>query len=683
LKRPPDCELQGCASDQPRCVAAVFYITPQSFALTAGENLTAKGQTWFSASSPVNIQVDIAQVATGTIEAKEQTVVALPAEGEVKLGDKPVELQTSDRRPNTVEFSVPAGKHTLSFAPKAAKLDIGSWQDAYARLEKQHNEKVAALAGGAAEAKQMQAAWKLENYAMQSRTVYVNAEGQEVADFNTGTAKCWTKAQAGANAREAVDGDRESYCAVGSGAAWSGDLPKDLGMEWESPVAVGCFQIDYYSPGYEPTMEGQQLQAWDGEKWYPVEAEIEIDETGVNWTYTFGPIKTARIRVFITEFASARTAVREMRISLEAVTPEQREVKMPLTTNGLDAVDVDGDGTVELLAAAGNQVKCLKGDGTVVWEAELEGLARCVDGYDLDNDGKAEVLAGCNDRKLYCFDYQGNLLWSVPTPANAAYPERVPQTGVVKVVNCADIDADGQGEIVIGSSNWFAYCYDHTGKLVWSAKNWAHQPTEIAFVEMDDGKLASFISTTYCAANVFGPDGKRIHSVSVGYHGAAMTTAAGDMDGNGMPELITGSRVGGVHCKELGSDKAWAKFMGAEVSQVALADVTGDGKLELVAGSKNFHLLVTDAEGDILWARNVGEAITDLITADIDGDGTPEIVVGTEGGMVRVVDATGNLLSTFRADGNVTEVVVADLNGDGKLQIAAGYDDGFIYGDIK
>ncbi len=684
IKSPDGYALAGTGKAEPlpqmTVDAAVFYVEENGFALTAGQTLTAK-MTWFVSDKPVNIEVNLTSGA-GTIEAKQDAVVRLYAKGdEVKLDDKAVKTRTG---PDGVEFDVPAGKHTLSFTPAAARVDIGPWQDVYAEFEKQHREKLAVLAGDAVEGKQIQAAWKVESAEMKTRTIYVNEAGEEVKRLHkAGTAKYWTEAQRGASARKAVDGNPETYSAVSSGIAWTSELPKDLGVEWSDPVQVGCFQIDYYDASYAPTDAGQQLQGWDGEDWYPIAAEIEKDETGANWTYTFEPIETTRIRVFITEFNPSRTAIAEMRIFPERATRQEQQYRVPFGTNGLAAFDVDGDGQVEILAATGTSVKCLKADGSLVWQVELEKDALCVDAYDLDNDGKGEVVVGSRDHKLYCFDYQGNERWSVLTPADPYFPEVEPATGEIKVVGCADTDGDGDGEIVIGSSNWFAYCYDHTGEKIWGTLNWAHQPTSIAFAEMGEAKLAAFIGNTYNSANAFGPDGKGVHVVSVGYHGAAMSVAAGDMDGNGNWELIAGSRVGGVHCKELGTKKAWAKFMGAEVSQVALSDLTGDGRLELVAGSKNFHLLVTDAEGEILWSKNVGEAIKDLVIADLDGDGTPEIIVATEGGMVRVVDAKGNILSTLATGGNVTKLVAADFNGDGNIQIAAGCDDGFIYGDIK
>ncbi len=539
--------------------AAVFYVTEDGFALTAGTTLTASEEVWFASPNPVNIQVDIGATATGTIEAKQDTPVLLYAKGEVKLDGKPVKLQEGQKGPDGVLFNVPAGKHTLSFTAAAGKVDIGPWENIYAGFKEQHEAKLAALAGGAVEGKEMQAAWKVESAEMKIRTVYVNEAGQEVKRLHkTGTAKYWTEAQRGARVRDAVDGNPETYAATKSSLPHTSDLPKDLGVEWSDPVKVGCFQIDYYNAQYGPTDSGQQLQGWDGEDWYPIEAEITKDETGANWTYVFEPIETTRIRVFITEFNGGRTAVREMRVFPELATAQEREFRVPFRTNGLAAFDVDGDGQVEILAAVGKHVKCIKGDGTILWEVELEKDALCVDAYDLDNDGKGEVVVGGKDHKLYCFDYQGNERWSVLTPADPYFPEVEPATGEIKVVGCADTDGDGDGEIVIGSSNWFAYCYDHTGQKVWGKLNWAHQPTSIAFAEMGEGRLAAFIGNTYNSANAFGPDGKGVHVVSVGYHGAAMSVAAGDMDGNGKPELIAGSRVGGVHCNELGSKKAWA-----------------------------------------------------------------------------------------------------------------------------
>ena len=662
--------------------AALFHVSAGGFTLTAGQKLSA-GVPWFAADRPVNIQVRLGGAqATGVVESREEVTVRLHArEDTVRLDGQP---QGVSAGPDGLEFAVSAGKHTLAFQPMAGRIELVS-ASAFDQLARTHAERLAGLG----QSKQRddgktRAEWRVETARTEVRTVFVGSAGTEVKNLTrAGTPKCWTEAQRGARPRAAVDGSADTYTATSSGLPWTSNLPKDLGMEWPRAVTVGCFEIDYYDAGYAPTMAGQQLQAWDGGDWCAIEAEISKDQSGAAWTYTFEPVKTARLRVLITEFSPSRTAVREMRIFPEPASARQREVRKPCRTNGLAALDVDGDGKEEVLAVVGDRVKCINSEGTVLWERDLDTVALCVDAYDLDSDGKGEVIVGGRDHKLYCFDSEGGELWSVVTPADPFTPDREPMRGEVKVVRCADVDGDGDGEIVLGSGNWFAYGYDHEGKLLWTALNWAHQPTSIAFAQVGDGKLGALIGTTYCAANLFGHDGKKIGSVDVGYHGAAMSTAAGDMDGNGKPELIAGSRVGGFHCNELGTDRSWTGFMGAEVSRVALVDLDGDGTLELLAGSKNAHVLAVDAAGDVIWARNVEEAVLDMTTADVSGDGRPEIVVATEGGMVRVLDVSGAILSTFRAADNVTRVVAADLKGDGRRRIVAGCDDGFVYGCIE
>ncbi len=682
VKGPDGYALAGTGKSEPLpnmiVDADLFYVREDGFALTRGQTLAAT-QTWFAADKPLNIELRLGMTATATIEAPEDTVLKLFAKGDaVKLNGNTVKVRTG---PDGIELDIPAGKHQLTFQPGAQRIGA-DFPKAYAASEQAHRQALAALQGGSDGGKQLQAAWKDVNATTATQTIYVNAAGETLKQLRkSGEPKFWTEGSKGTRMRDAVDGRPETYSA--SYAADPKILPKDFGMEWDNPMQVGNFQIDYVSRAYGPTMAGQQLQAWDGEDWYPIEAEITTTEDGAKWNYVFQPVETTRLRVLITEFDGARSAVCEMRFFSEHATPRIVEYRVPFRTTALAAYDVTGDGRAELVAAIGNSIKCIAGDGKLLWHKDLDCRPLCVDASDLDGDGKGEVVAGGYDHNLYCFDSTGQQRWSVLTPADAAYSEREPKTGRVEVIKCADLDADGKPEIVLGSSNWFAYCYDAAGKLIWKVRNWAHPPTSITFVEMPEGKLAPFIGTRYNSANAFTPEGKGLKSVSVGYHGAAMSVAAGDMDGNGKPELLAGSRVGGVHCDELGSKKAWTKFMGAEVSQVAVADLTGDGKLEAIAGSKNFHLLVMDAAWEILWATNVGEAILDLVVADVSGDETPEIVVATEGGMVRIVDAEGNIIGTLKTGAHVTKLIAADLNGDGKVQITAACDDGFIYGDIK
>ncbi len=661
--------------------AGVFYVERDGFALAAGKRLTA-GTTWFEASRPVNIQVKLGRQAIATIEAEANCTVRLYAKGEeVTLDGQPV---TAQRSATGLQLDLQAGKHTLSYTPGDTSIEIGSWQEAYGALNRQHQQALADMDVKDVSGEPKTAAWQVENTTPSVKAVYVDEEGEVVGNLTpSGELAHWAEASRGSLSLWRLSDDKpETYVYVPSRNPWAGQLPKDVGVQWSLPVQLGSLHVEY-APNYPlPPGDGQAVQAWNGDDWHDVDAEVRANPDNPNeWTFNFEPITTTRIRVLVTK-CDGQPGFAELKVFAIPHVTRAKDFRVPLSTKDLAVLDLDGDGKDEVIAIAGTSVKCLNGAGQVVWEQQTEGTATTVDAYDLDGDGHGEVVVGDDAHKLYCFDYQGKERWSILTPADSYSPVIEPKTGAVGVVRCADIDGDGDGEIVMGSHNWLDYGLDHEGKVLWKRVN-VHKPTSIAFAALGDGTLGSLVGSTYNSASFYGPGGEGLMGISVGYHGAAMSVAAADMDGNGLPELAVGSRVGGLHVQEYKSDKLWEKFMGAEVTQIAMADLSGDEKLELVAGSKNCYLLAADVDGNILWNCNVGGAILDLAAGDIDGDGKPEIVVGTEGGMVRVINAAGKIMGTLRTGGNVTVVALADLNGDGMMQIVAGADDGYIYGEVK
>ncbi|HZT32451.1 MAG TPA: hypothetical protein VFA33_21355 [Bryobacteraceae bacterium] len=92
--------------------------------------------------------------------------------------------------------------------------------------------------------------------------------------------------------------------------------PMDVGLSWRGPQRLGEFTIEYATLGgraYQPSVAGQQLEAWTGAGWRAVPAELEIDyrEQGtfgpvqgsgtVRWRYRFAPLQTTRLRLLLTQ----------------------------------------------------------------------------------------------------------------------------------------------------------------------------------------------------------------------------------------------------------------------------------------------------------------------------------------------------------------------------------------------
>jgi hypothetical protein len=117
------------------------------------------------------------------------------------------------------------------------------------------------------------------------------------------------------------------------------------------------------------------------------------------------------------------------------------------------------------------------------------------------------------------------------------------------------------------------------------------------------------------------PDTTKVHC---GYEAPAI----GDVDGDGIPEVLVGftlldGKTGAVK-KELDPATSWGVHLSG------LADLDGDGKLDIVDGQRAYR-----ADGTVLWDLRTGpDAISPGYHAvgDFDHDGKPEVaVISTSG----------------------------------------------------
>lgn len=651
----------------PRVDAAAYHLAPARIALAAARSLAwPRTQTIFSAEPPVALELDLAAGAGALVAETAATVRLAP---EVCAG------LTVDGAPARAEggmlvAAVAPGEHALRFTARAALAGgepATAWPQAQARKLERMRARVNGDEAAGTEV------FRREFTREYTRTVFVNAEGRELENLaRQGVARTWTEAQAGARPGNATDGDFETYSAVSSSAPHANVAPKDLGVEWDTPRTVAQAWFYHYSAQYQPADDGHDLQYWDGEDWVSIDDTVEKRDGDATWVHTFAPVETTRLRLFVTAFNTARTAIREMAFFAEPVEPVERTEVSPEPVHALITANLIGAEAAEVIACVGSEVVAINGGGEVLWRAPVgTGYGKCVAAYDLDGDGRIEVVVGGSDMKVHCFDADGNERWVTDCPADPYYPEIEPAPGTVDVIAAGDINADGRGEVVFGASNWFAYALDADGAVLWRSLNFAHPPLDITLADVTgDGRLEALIATRYNTANLFDADGRVIDRVSAGYHGIPMRVATGDLDGNGLVELIAGSRVGGVHVKEHGGERAWDLNLGSQVTDVAAEDLDGDGRPELLACSSNHYLLCAEADGTLRWRRNLGGAARQMAVGDLNGDGAPEIVVAVAGQAPAVIGADGALLGRLGpADAEL--VTLADVNGDGGLEPVA------------
>ncbi|MHC5211465.1 MAG: FG-GAP repeat domain-containing protein [Planctomycetota bacterium] len=169
--------------------------------------------------------------------------------------------------------------------------------------------------------------------------------------------------------------------------------------------------------------------------------------------------------------------------------------------------------------------------------------------------------------------------------------------------------------------------------------------------------------------------------------------AAGDVDGDGLPDLVVRS-VGPdllLVLRGLGDGTAAPAplaMLPDDGVAFTLADLDDDGDLDLVStGSLADTVRVRLGHGDGSFAAGVdyatGHLSVDVITHDVDGDGVLDVVTADAAGTTSVLLGRGGgdgkleRVVSHVVGFNPTHVAAGDLDGDGEQDLAVSYNAGF------
>jgi hypothetical protein len=267
--------------------------------------------------------------------------------------------------------------------------------------------------------------------------------------------------------------------------------------------------------------------------------------------------------------------------------------------------------------------------------------------------------------------------------------------GSVEGIASGDFNNDGLLDFVVAAGNTISIYLGNGDGTFRKPMNAVVNQSISSIVAADfnlDGKTDVAVSSSSGFFSVLLGNGDGTLQAASIYAGGGQNISVADFNGDGKPDLLTGSGVflgngDGTFGPQLIVGSSNPK------SVTAVGDFNGDGKPDFAAINANSNAVrIFLGNGDGTFQPpadyNTDIRLTSLVTADFNGDGKIDIAgAGGSDSAVMVLSGAGDgtfLVNTYRNVLTGANLVVGDFNGDGKpdlagLSVAYGYF-GILYG---
>ena len=258
---------------------------------------------------------------------------------------------------------------------------------------------------------------------------------------------------------------------------------------------------------------------------------------------------------------------------------------------------------------------------------------------DLNGDGTAEIIAGDDQENLFCYDHSGRMLWTYKmTPINGS--------AVAADIAVGDLDGKGRPTILVATRSWKLYAFHPDGRVRWEGFCYYHPGTKVGILS--------------------GPKQPTVIAAGNVYHTPLNVVSPAD----GSVLWHTWEQCGG----EAYSTTDYSGFF---LTGMVFLDTDGDGIKEIIFGTKFNRIYALDAaDGATKWTAVLDDEVTVIDTMTDPATGEEFILAGTDAGEVVKLNRRGRRVRTLTLSGGITGLQVVSYPGQKRSDIAVSTRDG-------